>query len=375
LIFGTPVKTNQGLIRVEHVREGHQIWHREGWKTVAQKVELGPCLPLKLQTDLGYSILVSPERDLDVLLSTGAIGTRKAYNMQGDYLLLDYGIRPFPEIVLGLPPSDIQVPEYMSVPLAYLIGTFAGSDLHQFKWRELQEKVRKQIAMCFEACFGDIQNQKNMRGTFDFSQNALLWYWFQKIDIGCEHSSQLILRSPKIHAISFLRGAWDMKGQVDAQISLDVGSFRTTLLLEIQALMLDVGIECRIEGKPRKLVVSAADRKKFAATIGFTDPAVQKRAEASSVTERKWPLWSFYATLCQRYRNLISCSSLEKKILSGASVRVPASALSALCHLLPPEAPEAVYLNALLHGALPVQVVDVKQVNTALLAFKLEYTS
>jgi len=349
MICGTLVKTDRGLMQVESVCSGYKIWTRHGWKTIAEKVELGPQYPLELKTDLGYSIFSTTQQTFEVLLPTGCTEMRTADTLKGEYLLQDFGTRPFPEVAPCVHLNNDTLK--MTVPLSYLIGVLAKNPSEN----RLSSGIRQQLLTCFGEGFSESD-------------------WFRKINPG--RNLGLILRSPRVHARSFLRGIFDAEGCIhDSQVCLYAGVFSIALRMSVLFLLLDLGIDCRIsEGHERHIAIASGSRKRFADLIGFSEPSLQQKI-GEGVPDRRWALGHLFAKICHTYRDRIGSSPFERRILYGDTVMVPTSTFDTMLGLLRDVADDldVLTLRSLLDSTIATEVNTVALCRTTMPAYRLDY--
>jgi intein/homing endonuclease len=319
----------------------------------------------RLLTEHGFMVDLTSSHRLRII-ENGAVLWREVRDLKvGDYLLTDFGTRPFPEEEPVLPALDfhshekpsgmkaapLTVPSALTVPLAYLMGAFVGDGTLKTAWKKytsrkkgdvrkylecnvgftgnrLETTLKSKLSKLFRDVFGQGCTSlvsPSRAGSFNLSKsNNALYRWFNQV--GCDRRDGLppsILGATKHSAIAFLRGFWDTDGSINNQGLLSLGQkgANATTLRQTQLLMQDLGIattlsfgHCRLQGKRHARwllkVRTREGRRRFAEMIGFTEPEkqiklmglVNRSFDSKKAGDRtKWPVAELYRSLCERY--------------------------------------------------------------------------
>jgi hypothetical protein len=223
------VKTASGLVPIEAVPVGSQVWSRSGWKTVLNNFDNGLKPTYLVKTDRGLTLSVTGGHRFRVL-NAGRVTWAKAKDLTPqDFVLADFGTRPFPERT-----KDQQ-------DAAYRLGVSVGK-------------------------LGRLELALNIEGGLP---NAVL------------QGSQEVVTA-------FLRGLWGAGGVFDSR---GTASFtqRSAIIGGLQLLMLDLGIDCVTTAFTLK-VRSCKGREAFAQIIGFEEKLkVITPSPAKYFKSDRWP--------------------------------------------------------------------------------------
>lgn len=344
------------MIPIERIVPGDVIWSEGSWQEIKEASRLESRYPLELTTHLGSILLVAPDCQFEVLFSDGTIRIEKASNILRSYILVDTN-RPFSKLLPRLPACSKQVPTSMTVELAYLYGAFVGRDISRIPLLQ-NASVRKRIDLCLLACFGSLPKY-GYHTYLNLESYAEIFDWLKSIDI--TGSFGYMRRCSRSHAIAFLRGLWDCRGQVS--MTLDLGPFRQSLFQEIQDLLLDFDIVSTI----RKDLLVLDDKRRFLTEIGLTDSIrMQALLEIVRDMDRKWPLRVLYDRLRLQYRSKIPNFKVRNSFVS--------TDVFATIYKLT-EDPEAAWLLDLASRCIAVEVTEVRMSASPCEIYEIAYRS
>lgn len=362
LIGGTLVKSDRGLVPVNHLTTDDRVWSSTGWRQVLDTFDQGVRDTFEVRTQNGIRVTATENHRFRVLERDGDVRWLEVGQLipGQHYVLGDFSSRPFPETAPNLPSLEfeqghkpngkhgdlptLRVPTTITKELAYLMGAYEGDgilgndDFLGFTGNRKEVSVRERISRHFKDTFGHPLTRSECPsriGSFDlrkFSRPLKQW----ALSVGMDRKPgvpSVILQAPRECVVAYLQGFWDTDGSINSQNIISLGQrFGNRKTLEdVQMLMADLGIEttledgvCKVEGKshPRTIlrIRTQEGRKRFAEMIGFTEPWKKERLERSlrvrSVTKSTWPLGSIYLEVFEAYAK-------KGRMVSDSMVRFP----------------------------------------------------
>lgn len=414
LTGNTLVKAVRGLLPLDQIVVGDQVWSTTGYKNVSATFDQGVRPTLQIDTDHGLRITPTRQHLLRVLDDSTIIWMRADQLTPGThYLLGDFGKRGFPSDYPTLPPlvfrkyekpqgeqqTPVTTPSHMTEDLAYLMGAYEGDGVAGnayclgFTGNRLELHVKHAIKQRFQQVFGHPIGEvgsPSRPGSFDLRKwSKALKRWF--VDVGMNRQPgvpRVIMQSPRSAVIQYLRGFWDTGGCVNSQYVLALGQklANRTTLSDVQLLMSDLGIETtlvegsqKLKGQTYKNVVlkvrTHTGQQLFHDLIGFTEPYKMQRLKVGlqrPCSDRDvWPVGKLYLEVFDAYTRgkskvqvgkwtfPISCLKVAKQIRSGRKV-VPEASLRRLLETLVGVAdPRIDLLRTLLETTRPHLVTQV----------------
>lgn len=341
---GTLIRTDLGLIPIESVPVGCQVWSSTGWKPVLNNFNNGVRDLVEVEASNGLVLKVTADHLFRTLDPSG-LGWSRARDLAGKHILLDVSgglgsIAPpiLPRLTVekheksncdqGTP---LLTPEVMSLDLAYLMGCHDGDgqklDAYRVGWtgNRLEVQVRDSIQSKFLTCFGHqlpVIYSSSRPGSFDLMKwSKPLHRWFNLVGMDRSPSvSWHVLRSGSDIQGSYLKGVWDTDGSINNQgnLSLGMSSKKVNLIRQVHLIMLGLGIQCYITQDTQELnggthsrhtiwVSGLAAKQRFLeVTGGFTETHKQQRLQESLLSKRRettlWPVGPIYLKLYTKYR-------------------------------------------------------------------------
>lgn len=249
LVEGTPVKTKRGVIPIESVVVGDQVWSHTGWKDVLDIFDQGLKNILRVVADNGAFVDVTETHQLRTLESTGDLGWKKTKRIRpGDFLAGDFGTRPFPTEIPSLPPlseplKGVVVPAQLTPHLAYLLGVYQAKGLFDtdytigylggLKDPQLRITIEKAFLLTFDAFLGDVVNPVMRSWLKGIGMNPHLYT-----------VAPIILNAPRELVIEYLRGFFDVA--IDDRLEVSERAGYLHMFQQIQMFLADLGIDSRI---------------------------------------------------------------------------------------------------------------------------------
>lgn len=249
MVAGTLVKTERGLIPIEKVVVGDRVWSRTGWKDVLDTFEQGVKPVYRVVCENGTFIDVTADHRLRVLNYNGDVDWVRTGDITDDqYLIGDFGTRPFPTEAPALPPLSeplrgVTVPTHLTPHLAYLMGVYQAEGLFDHDYNigyvggviepRLRLTIEKAFLLTFDNFLGDVVNPV-MR----------LWLKSVGMDHRIEGVAPIILQAPRELVVEYLRGFFDVT--MDARLHTTPQDGWAVLLQQIHILLSDLGIDSYI---------------------------------------------------------------------------------------------------------------------------------
>ncbi|MCS6872498.1 MAG: adenosylcobalamin-dependent ribonucleoside-diphosphate reductase [Anaerolineae bacterium] len=271
----------------------------------------------KVQLTYGYEIEGTPNHRVHVLDEDGQIRFARLDELKvGDTAVLYAGQQIFGEAGQPLPPmvaaaahngEQIEVPERMSVDLAYLLGCIIseGTIAHNVVTitssdRSLLERLGALVTQLFgltwriaqDTCYDSVYRlQVNSRQLCDWLTLSL------KISPNAHHKTipTPILRASRSELSAFLRGLFLSVYMAQDGRALSVDSASRKLLRQLQALLLNCGVFTQLQRASDQawtLTVSGEELERLAALVEF-DEAWQDEQVALCGAERERRMYSY----------------------------------------------------------------------------------
>lgn len=402
LAEGTLVRTRQGLLPIESVPVGSDVWSSTGWKTVKRTFANGVRPTVEVCTDQGFLVHCTKDHLFRVLSSDGTLEWVPAEKLRGRYVLADLEcpssgfVAPLPSLSFGpwekpcgIRNAPLRVPVVLTTDLAYLIGAHDGDgvagDEYRVGWTGNRKEVavRERIRKSFKRCFGQnlsLSECPSRSGSFDLSRwSKALHRWFLQVGMNREAvvSSWVLTATPTLQ-MCYLQGLFDTDGSVNNQGVVSLRSAKRLLLEQVQLMLWGLGIPCalvphsstvrgkRYEGYSLR-VVSQEGRRLFTKYIGFTEPHKRRRlkklVDLRKTSRTYWPLRLLYLALYEEHKVVASkykqLRYTASRLKAGTRL-VPQGHLELLLRVIPSAHPLALQLVRLLR-CRPQQVVSVKK--------------
>lgn len=314
LVAGTLVPTDKGVIPIEDVRPGDQVWSRSGWKHVQENFCNGSRPIWSIETDRGATIETTGNHLIRVIEGEQFIWKTAQELRTGDWLLGTSGTYPWPKVSPILPPLKIRkwekpcgeqgipivVPTYLTLALAYLLGAWDGDGkIHSqgvaYTGNILEIEVREGIRSRFKETFGhpiELIQSPSRPGSFDLTKwSQPLKQWVEDVaGLRGKEVPKVILGAPKELVLAYLRGLFDTDGWINIQNIIGIKMKSRFYLSQVQILLSLLGYDTDLRQTDTTLKVTGKtyegwtlrlrgwdSKVRFAEEIGFTDPSRQKR--------------------------------------------------------------------------------------------------
>lgn len=358
LVKGTLIPTDQGILSIEEVKPGMQVWSRSGWKEVLNFFDQGIRPVWRITNDRGEVLEATANHRIRVVRDETIQWCRMDELHEGDWLVGTTGDYPWPEKVPELPKLDFQsgekpcgdhgiplrVPTYLTDECAYLLGAWDGDGrVHSkgvgFTGNRNEKAVREAICSNFKTTFGHdlgLQESPSRPGSFDlFKWSQPLKRWLDTIS-GVRGSKvpNVIFRSPRHLVLSYLRGLWDTDGWITNQGVVGLKMKDGNFLRDIQILMTALGIDTVLEPNQTTLqktgktydawtlrVRGTNSKYLFNHDIGFSEPSKALRLNVTTrvVDKRKYPLGKLFSEVSSTYKGHINFNKSQLNAIRKAS--------------------------------------------------------
>lgn len=290
VVEGTLVQTKKGLIPVEEIKVGDEVWTEVGWKKVKTFFNNGVKKVYKVITKHGYEIEATDDHKFSIFnYDKGQyedIPLEKLTPDDNCYLLLGTSQkREYVPLVINAyaaprcaaPNShnlDVILPTYLDEKLAYILGYLYGDGC-------VIRKFNKPASLSFPVAHTDsdayIQLKNYVKDVFNydivtyqgktkkssnynqnFINSVVVTDFLRVNDLLKQKSSHLIfpekiLTSSSSVQFAFLSGYFDADGHYDKRTGFDFSSICKSFLGTIQQVLLSNGIGSRIHSSIRKV--------------------------------------------------------------------------------------------------------------------------
>lgn len=301
----TLIETDEGIIRAGDARSSGVVGTAMGPKEYANKVE-NPVLPmLRITTDDGYEIAVTPDHGLDVWdADERKYVRREARDIhQRDFLRLRMGPGIEPVKVPRLP-EDPQVdvrgvrfsfPKTLTKDIAEFFGLMVADGTIYDKGFRLAKRhleVVDRFSVLVGQIFGAVPRRYTTNGAFHAEVNSVqIVRWLREVggmDPHVKDVPSCILRASIELQRFFMRGLIedgsvhlrsDDPGTLD---HVEWSSVSPVLRRKVQILLLRMGIICgTLKGSNRtpSLQIYGQNARRFGEQVGFITPMKQKRCQ------------------------------------------------------------------------------------------------
>lgn len=328
---GTPIPTNRGVVPIEEVRPGMQVWSRSGWKQVLDFFDQGVRPVWRVTNDRGEHLDATENHRLRVLRNEEIQWCRVDGLQEGDWLLSTEGCYPWPESppsLFPLPEADHPV-EHLTESLSYLLGVWDGDGCYRrakiaFTGNRKEKTIRQKIQTSFREVFGEellSYDFKSRPGSFDEVSlaNPTRTFWFESVaGPRGEKVPEVIWKSPCNLVSSYLKGLFDTDGWVNNRGIVGLKMKNEGFLREVQLLLTNLGIDSKLEFHATTLkktgktypgwtlrIRGSKSKRLFQKRVGFSELHKQNMLEStfveSSKDKRVYPVGRLFASLASEY--------------------------------------------------------------------------
>lgn len=410
LVGETLVRAKRGILPIQDVVVGDEVWSQTGWKDVLNTFDQGVQPTWKLVSDRGAELETTANHRVRTFKDGDICWTNVSDLQVGDKILSSIG-GDFANISNpSLPPLTFQayekprgeqgvplrVPESLTESLAYLLGVWAGDGVcHKkavcFTGNRKEVVLRERIRTEFESCFGHpigMRESKSRPGSFDLQKwSQPLQRWFASVggERGVSVPPTLRLATKSCIA-AFLKGLFDSDGWVNNQNTIGLRMKNQGFLREIQFFLSLLGIDSTLHYCKSSLKITGkeydswilrlrglASVQIFQALIGFTEP--HKALRVSSFLGKKhrdtcvYPYGAWFRKIYQDHKKTLAADKKLHKYMENVCLKslsndlIPRSALTRMItHITDKESSEHVtvkqlqyVLSAQIHAVVSVQ--------------------
>lgn len=341
-VAGTQVLTDVGIVPIESVKIGDQVWSRSGWKQVIDFFDQGIRSVWRVTNDRGEFLEATANHRVRVLRDETVRWSQIDELIEGDWLLGTEGDYPWSNQVAKLPelqfvPGEkpngeqgipITVPTHLNEDCAYLLGAWDGDGaVHPkglgFTGDRTETSVRDEICRTFKSCFGHelgLSESPSRPGSFDLSKwSQPLKRWFERL-AGPRGKTvpEVVKQAPRNLVLEYMRGLFDTDGWVNNQGVVGIKMKSEHFLREVQVLMTALGIDTVLEPNDTTLaktgktyqgwtlrIRNTDSKRQFQREIGFSEPDKASMLEATFAKvpkdKRVYPVGRIFAALASDY--------------------------------------------------------------------------
>lgn len=304
----TLVQTPAGSMRIDELPALGSIGTAEGARAYHGLVRNAPARALRVTTEGGYEVTVTPEHGLMVFRDGQYQRVEAADVVCGDWLRLSMrpgtdarlppSLPPWPEC-LDVRALRYEVPAVMTADLAEFLGLMVADGTVFSRGFRLVKRHRDVVDRFVElctACFGRIPQRVQVTGAdgAEFCSVGLAT-WLTAIGGLSPHAKavpRVVLRSPLAMQARFLRGLFEdgtvnMRGDVADHI--EWSTCQAEMARVVMVMLLRFGIVCtRVARRDQHMLyIYGADAARFAERIGFVSAFKQSRALTCARSESK----------------------------------------------------------------------------------------
>ena len=337
---GTLIPTDRGILPIESVKVGDQVWSRSGWKPVLDCFDQGVRPVWRVTNDRGELLEATATHRLRVLQEERIKWLRIDELQEGDWLLGMEG--DYPGNLKPFVFSKQIFTETFSEDLAYLLGAWDGDGHYRpnkiaVTGNRLESQVRARIRTAFSSVFGEdllSYDFPSRPGSFDEESkaNVARTLWFEDLaGLRGIHVPDALFSVSQELVCAYMRGLWDTDGWVNNQGVVGLKMKNESFLREVQVLMTALGIDTRLEPSKTTLaktgktylgwtlrIRNTDSKRQFQRNIGFTESHKAKMLDSTFVEtpkdKRIYPVGHVFAAIASDYTPyaMIAAGRLKK---------------------------------------------------------------
>lgn len=353
---GTLIPTKgKGLVPIEKVKEGEEVWSSSGWKTVTKFFDQGAKETFRVSSTTGADLYATRNHRLRIIEQGQLVWRRVDELKEGDFLVCGLPTFPWPKN------HPVKLPQggpsrFMTADLAYFFGMWTGLGLItnqagkdpaiQFMppakasmYGVIQERFQRVFGVPLEANFRPGRPKPRLR-----IHSASIQDWLEAVGVARDplEIPAFVFRGPRGHAVEYLRGLTDTRAYFDSKYTLFWKGLRNPEAL--QRLLSMLGIQSAVlwmsDGRNSVRLQGTMGREKYIREIGFAALEDQRLSahclESSKIgNELQVPFAQGFRELFERHlRGAVTDGPLVNEYNRGHKQTVGVHALHALLNYL-----------------------------------------
>jgi hypothetical protein len=291
---GTLIPTKKGLVPIEKIEVGEEVWSSSGWKTVTNFFDQGAKETFRITSTTGADLFATRNHLLRVLEQEQLVWRRVDQLREGDFLVC--GLPTFPwsdRAPVSLPaggPSRV-----MTDDLAYFFGMWTGLGLitrqagkdpavhfmpppKASMYPVIQDRFQRVFGVPLEANYRPGRPKPRL-----YIHSDSIRSWLEAVGVARDplEVPAFILQGTRGHAVEYLRGLTDTRAYFDAKSTLFWKGLRNPEVF--QRLLSMLGLQSALlfmqDGRNSVRIQGTRSRTKYIEEIGFASLEDQRFSE------------------------------------------------------------------------------------------------